>query len=333
VSDRLPKTERLSMIWILLANNPDGFTARKLADKFDVDVRTIYRDMISLGTDLKVPVFNTGQKWQIAEGSFLPPIRFLPTEALNIFLAARLMLNYSNRYDPYIETAFTKLNGVLPPALSQQVNKTMEWMHKLPKDEKYQKILSTIAEAWISQRQLKIFYQSLAAGEPNERMIDTYFIEPAAPGHACYVIGYCHLKDAVRTFKLERIKSAELTDEHYKVRDDFDANKFFGASWGIITGGEVKTIKLRIKDTTIMKIMEETIWHPSQVLEKQADGSMIMTLNITDTQDFYSWILGWGEKVEVLEPQEIRAKVIDTLKKCKKFTRRDRVFDTGVSQE
>ena len=318
MSDRLPKTERINMIWILLANNPAGFTAKELAAKFDVNVRTIYRDMTSLGTELNIPVFNNGNKWQIAKGHLLPPIRFLPAEALSIFLAARLMLNYSHRYNPNIETTFTKLNGILPQALSEQVNKTMDWMHTLPRDDKLQKILSTIAEAWISQRQLKISYQSLAAGELNERIIDTYFIEPAAPGHACYVIGYCHLKDAVRTFKLERIKSAELTDEHYKVRDDFDANKFFGASWGIITGGEVKTIKLRIRNTTIMKIMEETIWHPSQILGKQADGSMVMTLNITDTQEFYSWILGWGEKIEVLEPLEIRKKVIDTLKKMQK---------------
>ena len=318
MSDRLPKTERLNMIWILLANNPNGFTARKLSDKFNVDVRTIYRDMTALGTDLKVPVFNTGKKWQIAEDYFLPPIRFLPIEALNIFLAARLMLNYSNRYDPYIETAFTKLNGVLPTAISEQVNKTMDWMRKLPKDEKCQKILSTISEAWISQRKLKIAYQSLNAEEAKERLIDTYFIEPAAPGHASYVIGYCHLKKAVRTFKLERIKSAELTDEKYEVRYDFDVNKFFESSWGIVVGGEVKTIKLLIKSPSIIRIMEETIWHPSQVLEKQADGSMIMTLKITDSQEFYSWILGWGEKVEVLEPQEIRKAVIDTAKKIQK---------------
>ena len=59
-------------------------------------------------------IFNMDKKWQIAEDYFLPPIRFLPAEALSIFLAARLMLNYLNRYDPYIETAFTKLNSNEP---------------------------------------------------------------------------------------------------------------------------------------------------------------------------------------------------------------------------
>ncbi len=60
--------------------------------------------------------------------------------------------------------------------------------------------------------------------------------------------------------------------------------------------------------------MEETIWHPSQVLERKSDGSIIMTLMVTDTVELYSWILGWGGKVEVLEPEEVRHHIIETAK-------------------
>jgi len=68
-----------------------------------------------------------------------------------------------------------------------------------------------------------------------------------------------------------------------------------------------------------MRIMEETVWHPSQVLEKQKNGSMIMTLRVTDTVDLYSWILGWGEKIEVLEPPELRKEVMRTAEKMLKI--------------
>jgi predicted DNA-binding transcriptional regulator YafY len=188
----------------------------------------------------------------------------------------------------------------------------MDWMQKLPKDEKHLRILATVAEAWVSQRQLKITYRPLVAQKAMERVIEPYYIEPAAPGHASYVIGYCHLKDSIRTFKIERIEAAELTDEPYVIPPDFDANEYLGSSWGIVVEEEVKTIRLRIEDPEIMRIMSETVWHPSQVLEKQKDGSMIMTLKVTDTYELLSWILGWGEKVEVLEPPEIRQAVIET---------------------
>ena len=60
--------------------------------------------------------------------------------------------------------------------------------------------------------------------------------------------------------------------------------------------------------------MEETIWHPSQVLEKQADGSVIVMLKVFYTYELVTWILGWGEKVEVLEPAELRQEVLQTAK-------------------
>ena len=308
----LKRMERLIKIWLLLLNNPAGYTVKQLAGKFEVNIGTIYRDLTTLGSALQVPVYTDRTRWKIDEKCVLPPIRFTLSEALNIFLAARLMLSYSHRYDPNIDATFTKLSSVLPPALGEQVRKTMDWMQKLKKDEKHMRVLATVAEAWVSQRQLKIVYRSLPAEKATERVIEPYYIEPAAPGHASYVIGYCHLKKAVRTFKIERIESAELTNEHYTIPADFDANEFFGSSWGIVVEGEVKTIRLRIEDPEIMRIMEETIWHPSQVLDRQPDGSMIMTLRVTDTVELYSWILGWGEKIEVLEPPEIREAVIET---------------------
>ena len=100
--------------------------------------------------------------------------------------------------------------------------------------------------------------------------------------------------------------------ETYTASPDFDANEFFGSSWGVVVEGEVKAIRLKIESPEIVRIMEETVWHTSQTIEKQGDGSVIMTLKVTDTVELKSWILGWGEKVEVLEPEELRQEVIET---------------------
>ena len=314
MDNRLAKTERLIKIWLLLATNPAGYTIKELAERFAMNIRTIYRDMAALGTDLRVPVYDDKGRWKIDERRILPPIQFTLPEALNVFLSARLMLKYSQRYDPNIDATFSKLGGVLPPALAQQVRQTMDWMQELPKDEKHFRVLTTVAEAWVTQRRLKIVYRSLMAEEAGERVMEPYYIEPAAPEHDSYVIGYCHLRKEVRTFKMARIEAAELTSEPYEIPPDFDANKFFSSSWRVIVGGEVKTVRLKIVDPEIMRIMEETVWHPSQTLKMQKDGSMIMTVKVMDTADFYSWVLGWGEKIEVLEPPEIREEIVRTAK-------------------
>ena len=314
MNDRVKKTERLLKIWILLLNNSAGYTAKELAGRFEVNERTIYRDFTTLGTDLSVPVYDDNKRWKIDEKRFLPPIRFTIPEALNIFIAARLMLNYSHRYDPNVDATFTKLSSVLPDPLAEQVRKTMDWMQKLPKDERYLGVLATVAEAWVSQKQLKIVYRALSSEKAMERVIEPYYIEPAAPGHASYVIGYCHLKKDLRTFKIERIELAELIDEPYTIPSDFDANEFFGSSWGIVVEGEVKTVKLLVENPEIARIMRETIWHPSQTFQQRRDGSLIMTLHVTDTHELFSWILSWGEKIKVLEPEGLRQEIIRTAK-------------------
>jgi predicted DNA-binding transcriptional regulator YafY len=319
MDDKLRKTERLIQIWLLLSTNPAGYTIRDLAGRFAVNIRTIYRDMAALGTDLRIPIYDDKGRWRIEESHMLPPVRLTLPEALNIFLAARLMLRYSQRYDPNVDATFTKLSAVLPPALAQQVRKAMDWMRELPKDEKRLRVLTAVAEAWVTQRRLRMAYRSLTAEEAGERVIEPYYIEPAASEHDSYVVGYCHVRKGIRTFKMGRIERAELTDEPYAIPPDFDANKFFSSSWRVVAGGEVKTVKLKIIDPEILRIMEETVWHPSQVLKMQKDGSMIMTLKVATTVDFLSWILGWGEKIEVLEPRELREEILHTTERVLKI--------------
>ena len=305
------RTARWAKIEHLLYQNRKGLKIKEIARICNISVRQIYRDLNDLQLKLGLPIWEEGSTRGIDEAYFLPPIRFSLSEALNVFLAARLMLNYAHRYDPNVASVFTKLNSIVPPPLRGQIQKTMEWMQKQTQDERYLRILATLAEAWISQHRVKIAYQALSEKKATERIIEPYFIEPAAPGHSSYVIAYCHRSKSLRIFKIERIESIEPTLEHYVMSPDFDANAYLGSSWGIIVGGEVETVKLSFTPE-IARIMEETVWHPSQVVERQKDGSVIMSLRITSTVELCSWILGWGEKVEVLEPVKLRELVART---------------------
>jgi len=305
------RTARLLKIEHLLYQNPKGLTVEEIANFCGVTKRTTYRDLKALEDVLKIPIWQEGIRRGIVEGHFLPPIRFTVPEALNVFLAARLMLNYARRYDPNMASIFTKLNSIVSAPLREDIQKTLEWMQRQPRNDKYLQVLATLAEAWVSRRSVSIAYRALGAKKAAERIIEPYFIEPAAIGHASYVIAYYHRTKSLRIFKIERIESAEITSETYVIPSDFNASAYLSSSWGIEAGGEVKTIRLKFVPE-VSRLMEETIWHPSQVVEKQRDGSLIMTLKVTDTYELLSWILGWGEKMEVLEPPEIREAIIET---------------------
>ncbi len=309
MEDRLRKTERLIKIWLMLLNDPFRLTANNLSERFGVTVKTVYRDLVCLDLDLKVPVRKKGTKWGIDEGHFLPPIKFSVPEAMSIFRAARLVLGFSHRYDPYTESTFLKLSSAVPLTLRNAIQDTLDWMQKLPKNDRHIRTLAALADAWVNHRQVRLTYLALDSEQPEERIVEPYFIEPAAVAHSSYLIGYCHRSDSLRTFKIERILSIEVLPLTYTVPADFDANTYLSPSWGIAVGQEVKTVKLRFAPE-LRRLMEETVWHPSQKLQATVNGYLNMTLQVFDTPELRSWVLGWGEKVEVLEPLELRMSII-----------------------
>ena len=306
------RTARLLKVEHLLYQTESGLTVEEIARRCEVCKRTAYRDLKALEAEpYVIPIWQEGTKRGISEGYFLPPIHFTISEALNVFLAARLMLSYARRYDPNIASIFTKLNSIVPSPLREDIQKTLEWMQRQPRNDKYLQVLATLAEAWVSRHRVRIVYRALGAKKAAERIIEPYFIEPAATGHASYVIAYCHRTKSLRIFKIERIESAEITAETYVIPSDFNASAYLSSSWGIEVGSKVKTIKLKFIPE-LARIMEETIWHPSQVVQKQRDGSVIVTLRVTETSELLSWILGWGGRVEILEPKELGREVIES---------------------
>ena len=87
------RTARLLKLQLLLSQYPNGIRVEKIAEKCSVSKRTAYRDLIALESELGVPLWEEGNKRGVAEGYFLPPIRFTQIEAANLFLAIRLLRN------------------------------------------------------------------------------------------------------------------------------------------------------------------------------------------------------------------------------------------------
>ena len=117
-----------------------------------------------------------------------------------MFLASRLLLGYSNAYNPSITSTFVKLSSIVPGPLRDQIGKTLEGMRKQKTDERFVRTMETLAEAWIYGHKARIWYQPLGK-ELAERVIEPYFIQPATLEHANYVIAYCHHSNQILTFK------------------------------------------------------------------------------------------------------------------------------------
>ena len=58
MEDSLRRMARLPKIWLLLLNNTAGYTVKQIAEKLEVNVRTVYRDLVTFGNELQVPLYS-----------------------------------------------------------------------------------------------------------------------------------------------------------------------------------------------------------------------------------------------------------------------------------
>lgn len=316
------KRARLNNLENLLYQNRSGMTIADIARRVAIGERTVRRDLAALQAE-GIPIGNEGGKWFLLEGQYMPAVRFTLSEAAGLFLASRLMLNYSNRYDPNIESAFSKLLPLVPPPLCHQVRQTIAWMRGLPRDERTSRCVETLSRAMATGRMVRMRYWTYGDENPAERRLEPYSIQPSVLERATYVIGYCHRAGAIRTFKVERIQEIELLEDRYTIPADFDLDRHMGSSWGIVEAEQAETVRLKFSQP-LARMAGETTWHPSQTAEPMPDGSMVLTFWVGVTMDFTGWVLHWGNNVEVLEPVSLRRHVAGMARATAKIYRKGR---------
>ncbi len=301
------KAARLQQIEHKLYNMPQGLSAVQLAAYCGVDRRTIYRDLMTL-EEVGAPIWSDRGKFHIERGRYQSTIRLNLNETVSLYFAARLLAHHSDENNPHVVSALEKIAASLPNAtLSEHMSHAASVIKGKPLRGNYIQILETLTRAWADRRLVRISYWAADRPEAQERIIAPYFLEVSRSEPASYVLAHDRMRDALRTFKVERIQTAELLDEEYEIPDSFDPYAWLDASWGIMAEDPTE---VRLQFTAaVSRRVRESVWHHSQTLVDLPDGGVLMTLSVGGTREIKSWIMGWGADVEVLDPAELRATV------------------------
>jgi len=112
-------------------------------------------------------------------------------------------------------------------------------------------------------------------------------------------------------FVLDRIRLLHVTDDRFIPPDDFDLDEYMKDSFGVFhTDAEKVVIKFT---PSLERYLKENIWHPSQVFNKDKDGSLLLSMEVGGLQEVMSWVMGFGRHAEVLEPEHLRQAVAEEL--------------------
>jgi predicted DNA-binding transcriptional regulator YafY len=308
------RTARLVRVTSLLAAHPSGMRPGEIAERLGMSVRNVYRDLHALEGEVGLPTWSDGGRWGILESAFLPPLKLTLSEAMAVFLGARLMVRYADKYDPDLASAFEKLGENLPLALREHVSRTLDVLSKHPRDERFSKHVRLLTKAWAERRIVSLEYEPARYGPdsaPRNARVRPYLIEPSLQTHALYLVGFDETRGAIRTFKVERIRDASITPERFEP-PEASVEGTFDRAWDIIADQDPVEVVIRFAPNVAARV-QEARWHPSQKVSVEPDGSLLWRATVAGTIEVRLWALQWGDDAVVLAPPSLREDVAATV--------------------
>jgi predicted DNA-binding transcriptional regulator YafY len=314
--DRLARLVRVVSV---LRAHPEGIKPAEIARRIDVSPRTVYRDLKAIDEEIGVAVWSVDGKWGVVGDEFLPPLKLTLTEAMAVVLSARLMVRYADKYDADLAAAFEKLQEVLPRPLAEHVNRTLTVLASHPRDEAFSRRVHLLARAWAERRVVELEYEPAPYAPdaaPRKAIVHPYLIEPSLQTHALYLIGWDETREALRTFKVERIRDVALTPRTFELPEGDGVETALRRAWDIIADQPATEVVLRFSPAVAARVQEAT-WHPTQRVDAADDGSLTWRAVVAGTIEIRLWILSWGDDVEVLAPESLRIDVASTHRRAR----------------
>jgi predicted DNA-binding transcriptional regulator YafY len=177
---------------------------------------------------------------------------------------------------------------------------------------KFSNIIKKVNQAATECRRIEMLYLPLRSKKQTHRKIDPYKIWILEG--TIYIIGFCHLRNEVRTFVVDRIKLLRLLDEKFELSGDFDINEYTKHCFKVMQD-ELYTVKVRVTPAWARYIGEK-IWHESQKSRKLKDGSLELTFQVAGLDEIKQWIMGLGPEAYVEEPKKLRDMIKADMKKA-----------------
>jgi predicted DNA-binding transcriptional regulator YafY len=301
---------RLIKLMLNLGGRP-GKNVPELATRLGCAERTVWRDLQVLEAG-GVPLTNERDgrqtRWFMADGHTRSlGIPFTHDELLALHFGRHLLQSLKGTvFAEALQSALDKIEaGVSPAALRllQQLDQGIS--ARTPGFKEYARFRETIEvlrEAIERCRTVEIVYLSFGREVLSTRRVDPYQLWYQHGG--LYLAAYCHTRQQVRTFAVERIRGVTPCPETFTRPADFNLEKYLEASFGLFRG-KPERIRLRFS-RAVARYVEERQWHPSQRSEPLLTGELEVTLHVAPELDLRRWILSYGKDVEVLEPKKLR---------------------------
>ena len=240
-------------------------------------------------------------------GYKLPPLVFTPEEAVALYLGTGLVSEmWGKLYQESAQGALAKLENVLPDEQRNEIawarrSLVATGMHRADPSAQAP-FLEKLRRAAREHRQVDLHYQSTTKAETTRRQIDPYALVHRSGWW--YLVGYCHLRQGMRTFRVDRIQNLELLSQTFQMPDDFNIHAYLENEFA--DQPLVHAILRFQGEGAHIATSNRSIWDS---LTENPDGSVDVILSAPDLPWLASMTMSFSTFVTVLEPPELREMV------------------------
>ena len=299
---------RLITLIFLLQNQPNQ-KASDLAEKLGVSLRTVHRYFAMLD-EMGIPVYAERGPYggfSLVRGYKIPPLIFSLEEAVAVYLGTSLVSEmWGSLYRDAAQGALAKLENILP----NEQRREIEWARRslittsLNRVESNQlfSMLDDLRKATRDHHQVSLVYQGATDKKADNRKVDPYALVFRAG--LWYLVGYCHLRNAPRTFRVDRIERITILTQSFEMPEVFDVHQYLECEFK-----DQPSIRARLQFIPeAAHIVKSNLMMWESVTENP-DGKMEVTLTSPDLPFLASMTLSFAHWATVLEPPELREMV------------------------
>ncbi|MDC0584664.1 YafY family transcriptional regulator [Bacteroidales bacterium] len=284
-------------------------TGHEIADRFNISLRTVYRDIKAL-EEGGVPIGSeAGVGYFINDTYHLPPVMFTTAEASSLIIASKLVEKMSdNNIQKNFEAALYKIKSVLRSSDKDHIEEFQEKVSVVgyhpQHNESGNKCLSQIEKALVKKQLLNIAYEAQYSGEQTLRTIEP--IGLCHYGYAWHVIAYCHLRHQYRDFKLTRIKSISSKQQSFSIGSHITMHDFFEQQRTLQNFVE---ISLLVNKKSARFIAESKYWYGFTKQEEFDKKYYRMFFLNADLDGFSRWVIMGADQVIAESPEKLKTMV------------------------
>lgn len=296
------KFDRVVSILIVLQSKKT-IRAQDIADKFEISLRTVYRDIRTLET-AGIPIISeAGVGYSIMPGFHLPPVMFSQEEASAMITAEKLLEKMADpKTAESYHSAMIKIKSVLRSDEKEAVNNLSDyievirqpWAAEKEEIQGLQKIFKSILDKTI----IEIKYRAGYNREISEREI-----EPVGVFHSnenWYLIAFCRLRNAYRSFRMDRIMVLKLGSKPFK--DKHPVLKEYLNS--LVIEKDLKKSIIRFKKESTRFVESQKFMHG--FIHEIENGDWVeMTFLSYSYKNMARWLIMFTNSIEIVEPTEL----------------------------